>query len=65
MRRPLGLLAFGYGCLHFLIYLTDHGFSPSVLLADVVKRPFVTSGFAALVLLAPLALTSTNASVRR
>lgn len=65
VRRPLGLLAFGYGVLHFLIYLADHGFSPSVLLADVVKRPFITSGFAALALLVPLALTSTAVSVRR
>ncbi|GBF07393.1 sulfite oxidase subunit YedZ [Deinococcus aerius] len=65
IRKALGLLAFGYAALHFLIYLLDHGFSPGLLVEDVLERPFVTAGFAALVLLLPLALTSTRDSVRR
>ncbi|PNY80069.1 protein-methionine-sulfoxide reductase heme-binding subunit MsrQ [Deinococcus koreensis] len=65
IRRTLGLLAFGYGVLHFLIYLFDHGFTLSAMAEDVVKRPFVTAGFTALLLLVPLALTSTSAAVKR
>ncbi len=65
IRRALGLLAFGYGTLHFLIYLYDHGFTLGVMREDVLERPFVTAGFLALLLLLPLALTSTPASVRR
>ncbi|EYB67889.1 sulfite oxidase subunit YedZ [Deinococcus phoenicis] len=65
IRKALGLLAFGYAALHFLIYLFDHAFTPGVVLEDVVKRPFVTVGFAALLLLLPLALTSTRDAVRR
>lgn len=65
IRRALGLLAFGYGVLHFGIYLFDHGFTLSQITEDVAKRPFVTAGFTALLLLVPLALTSTPASVRR
>ena len=65
IRRALGLLASGYAALHFLIYLLDHGFTPALLLEDVLERPFVTAGFAALVLLLPLALTSTRGAVRR
>jgi len=65
VRRALGLLAFVYAVLHFLIYLLDHGFVPGVVLEDVLERPFVTVGFAALLLLLPLALTSTRGAVRR
>lgn len=65
-RRMLGLFAFTYGCLHFLTYLgPDQGFSLSGMLKDVGKRPFVTVGFTAFVLLIPLALTSTAGSIRR
>jgi sulfoxide reductase heme-binding subunit YedZ len=64
-RRPLGLFAFFYGCLHFLIYLGDQGFAPAYIVEDVVKHPYVTAGFTALVLMVPLALTSTKASIRR
>lgn len=65
VRKALGLLAFVYAALHFLIYLFDHAFAPGVLLEDVLERPFVTAGFAALVLLLPLALTSTRSAVRQ
>jgi sulfoxide reductase heme-binding subunit YedZ len=65
IRKALGLLAFGYAALHFLIYLFDHGFSLSVMFEDVLKRPFVTVGFTALLLLLPLALTSGKDSVRK
>uniref|UniRef100_UPI002869B053 protein-methionine-sulfoxide reductase heme-binding subunit MsrQ n=1 Tax=Deinococcus sp. TaxID=47478 RepID=UPI002869B053 len=65
IRKSLGLLAFGYGTLHFLIYLFDHGFTLGQITEDVVKRPFVTAGFTALLLLVPLALTSRKDSVKR
>ena len=65
-RRMLGLFAFTYGCLHFLTYLgPDQGFSFAAMLKDVGKRPFVTVGFTAFVLLIPLALTSTTGWIRR
>ena len=65
-RRMLGLFAFFYVCLHFLTYLgPDQGFSLSGMLADVAKRPFITVGFLAFVLLIPLALTSTAGWIRR
>ncbi|OLV19759.1 Membrane protein YedZ [Deinococcus marmoris] len=65
IRKSLGLLAFGYAVLHFLIYLFDHGFSLGVMFDDVLKRPFVTVGFTALLLLVPLALTSGKNSVKK
>jgi methionine sulfoxide reductase heme-binding subunit len=65
VRRALGLLAFAYAALHFLIYLFDHGLTPGVVLEDVLERPFITVGFVALVLLIPLAVTSTPRMVRR
>ena len=66
VRRELGLFAFFYAVLHFLTYLVlDQGFDWAVIVEDVVQRPFITVGFLALVLLAPLALTSTPASIRR
>ncbi len=65
IRKALGLLAFGYGVLHFLIYLLDHGFSLGVMVEDVLERPFVTVGFTALLLLVPLALTSGRNAVKR
>jgi sulfoxide reductase heme-binding subunit YedZ len=65
-RRSLGLLAFGYACLHFATFLAlDLGFDLSALGEEVVERPFVTLGFAALVLLTPLAVTSTRGWQRR
>jgi sulfoxide reductase heme-binding subunit YedZ len=66
VRRMLGLFAFFYGVLHFGTYLVlDQGFDFHDILADIVKRKFMTIGFAALVLLTPLAITSTNRMVRR
>lgn len=66
LRRTLGLTAFFYGCLHLLTYLwLDQFFDPAAILRDVVKRPFITVGFTAFVLMVPLAITSTNAMVRR
>ncbi|HET7228923.1 MAG TPA: protein-methionine-sulfoxide reductase heme-binding subunit MsrQ [Longimicrobium sp.] len=64
-RRPLGLFAYFYACLHFLIYLGYQGFSPAEIVEDVVKHPYVTAGFTALVLLTPLAVTSTKGWIRR
>jgi methionine sulfoxide reductase heme-binding subunit len=66
IRRELGLFAFFYASLHVLTYLLlDHELDPLAIAADVVKRPFITLGFLAAVLMLPLALTSTPASVRR
>lgn len=66
LRRMLGLFAFGYAALHFTTYLwLDQFFDLAEIARDVVKRPFITVGFAAFVLLLPLAATSTNAMVRR
>lgn len=65
-RRMIGLFAFFYVCLHLLTYLgPDQSFSISGMLKDVVKRPFITVGFAAFVLLVPLALTSTKGWIIR
>ena len=65
-RRMLGLFAFFYACLHFLTYLgPDQSFDLAAMWKDVYKRPFITVGFAAFVLLIPLALTSTAGWIRR
>ena len=66
LRRMLGLFAFFYACLHFLTYVgLDQFFDLHSIYKDVLKRPFITVGFASFLLLMPLALTSTNAMVRR
>ena len=66
LRRMLGLFAFFYVCLHFLTYLgPDQSFQVAGMLKDVGKRPFITVGFLAFVLLIPLAATSTAGSIRR
>lgn len=66
VRRLLGLAAFGYGVLHLLWWaVIDQGLAPGALAADVAKRPFITVGLAALLLLLPLAATSTDGWVRR
>jgi len=65
-RRMLGLFTFFYGCLHFMTYLwLDKFFSWTEIAKDVVKRPFITAGFTAFVLLIPLAVTSTAGWIRR
>lgn len=66
IRRLLGLFAFFYGTLHFMLWLgVDRGFDLAYMAKDVFKRPFITMGFAAFVLMVPLAATSTHAMVRR
>src|SRR5215467_13609243 len=65
-RRMLGLFAFFYGCLHFLTYVwLDKFFDVHEMLKDIAKRKFITIGLTALVLLIPLAITSTSGWIRR
>lgn len=65
-RRMLGLFAFFYGCLHFATYLVlDQFFDWPGILKDITKRPYITVGFSAFVLMMPLAITSTDAMLRR
>ena len=65
-RRMLGLFAFFYVCLHFLTYLgPDQNFEVAGMWKDVAKRRYITVGFAAFVLLIPLAITSTAGWIRR
>ena len=66
VRRMLGLFAFFYGLLHFVTYVAvDQGLDLDAIWKDIVKRKFMTVGFAALMTLVPLAVTSTNGWVRR
>jgi sulfoxide reductase heme-binding subunit YedZ len=66
LRRMLGLFAFFYALLHFTVYLTlDLELNFGTLFADIAKRPYITIGFLALLLLIPLAVTSTNKMMRR
>jgi sulfoxide reductase heme-binding subunit YedZ len=65
-RRMLGLFAFFYAFAHFLTYVVlDQFFAFDLMLVDVAKRPFITAGFVAVVLMIPLALTSTKGWIRR
>lgn len=66
IRRMLGLWAFFYICLHFLTYLVlDAFFDFRYILEDITDRTYITLGFTSFLLLIPLAVTSTNAMVRR
>jgi sulfoxide reductase heme-binding subunit YedZ len=66
LRRMLGLFAFFYVVLHFTCYAwLDQGLDFRAIGADIVKRPYITIGMVALVLLIPLAVTSTNGMMRR
>lgn len=66
LRRMLGLFAFFYAVLHFTTYLWfDQWFDVQAIVKDVIKRPFITMGVVAFVLMMPLAATSTDAMVRR
>lgn len=66
LRRMLGLYAFFYAGLHLATYLwLDQFFDWAAIAKDIVKRPFITAGFTAFVLLVPLAATSNNAMVRK
>ena len=65
-RRMLGLFTFFYACLHFLTWLVlDQFFDFEAMLRDIAKRPYITVGFTAFVLLIPLAATSTRGMVQR
>ncbi len=64
-RRTFGLLAFIYVCLHLLVWLVLDVGILSQIWADILKRPYITIGMAAFVLMLPLALTSNNWSVRK
>jgi methionine sulfoxide reductase heme-binding subunit len=66
MRRMFGLYTFFYSVLHFITYIWfDQWFDIGSIAADIVKRPYITAGFTAFVLLVPLALTSTKAMMKR
>jgi sulfoxide reductase heme-binding subunit YedZ len=66
IRRELGLLAFAYAVLHVSVYaVLDQTLDAQAIFDDVAKRPFITVGFGALVLLVPLAISSTKSSIRR
>ena len=66
LRRTTGLLAFFYACMHFTTYIWfDRFFDVNDIIKDIYKRPFITVGFAAFVLLIPLAVTSNNAMIKK
>ena len=66
LRRTAGLLAFFYVCLHFTTYIWfDRFFDVEDIIKDVIKRPFITVGFAAFLLFIPLAVTSNNAIIKK
>ena len=66
VRRMLGLFAFFYGSLHLATYVwLDQFFDWAAIAKDVAKRPFITAGFTAYLLLVPLAVTSTAGMIRR
>jgi sulfoxide reductase heme-binding subunit YedZ len=66
LRRMLGLYSFFYAACHFTTFLWfDHFFDLEEMWLDVIKRPFITVGFTAFVLLIPMALTSSNAMIKR
>jgi methionine sulfoxide reductase heme-binding subunit len=66
LRRMLGLFAFFYALLHFTCYAwLDQGLDWRAIGDDIVKRPYITIGMLALLMLIPLAITSTNAMMRR
>lgn len=65
-RRAIGLLAFFYALMHLAVYLLlDRGLDWHAIVADIVRRPYITIGMLALVLLVPLAITSNNTMMRR
>ena len=66
MRRMLGLFAAFYALAHFVVYAwLDQGLDLAAVGADIIKRPYITIGMLALLLLVPLAITSTNRMMRR
>jgi len=65
-RRMLGLFAFFYIVLHFTVYaVLDQGLDMAVIIEDVLKRPYITLGMAGLLMMVPLAVTSTRGMMRR
>jgi DMSO/TMAO reductase YedYZ heme-binding membrane subunit len=65
-RRMLGLYAFFYACAHFLIFFSlDRGFSVSSTLNEIIKRKYLWLGITGLLVMVPLAVTSTNAMIKR
>lgn len=65
-RRAIGLLAFFYVLLHLITYMVlDQGLDWTAIGADILRRPYITIGMLGFLLLLPLALTSTNAMIRR
>lgn len=65
LRRMLGLFAFFYACLHFSTYLVlDQFFDWESIIKDIAKRPYITVGFPAFLLMIPLAVTSTDGMIR-
>jgi sulfoxide reductase heme-binding subunit YedZ len=65
-RRAVGLLAFYYAALHLTVYtLLDQGLDLAAIWADIVKRPYITVGMAAFIVLVPLAVTSNAPMIRR
>ncbi len=66
LRRMLGLFAFFYACLHFSMYLVvDQFFDWEGIVKDIVKRPYITVGFPAFLLMLPMAITSSDGMIRR
>mgnify|MGYP000923790048 FL=1 len=66
LRRMLGLFTFAYGISHLLTYVwLDQFFDWEAIARDIIKRPFITVGFAALMLMLPLAVTSSNYAIRK
>jgi len=66
LRRMVGLFAFFYASLHFATYIgLDQFFALEYILEDIAERPYITVGFAALLIMAPLAITSTKRMVKR
>jgi DMSO/TMAO reductase YedYZ heme-binding membrane subunit len=66
LRRMFGLFAFFYGCLHFICFFSlDRGFSVSGTLTEMLKRKYLIIGSTALILMIPLAVTSTNEMIKR
>lgn len=65
-RRVIGLFAFFYATMHFMVFFfLDHQFDFGAMWTDVLKRPYIAAGFTAFVLMIPLAITSTTGWIRR
>jgi sulfoxide reductase heme-binding subunit YedZ len=65
-RRTFGLLAFYYAALHVFVYLVlDQGLNVQAIVADIIKRPYITVGMLAFLTLVPLAVTSNNTMIRK